>query len=48
MVRLPPGVRDRLGLKSGERIAGYVYIGQPAQPLEERVRPDLAKIVTRF
>ena len=42
------GVRDRLGLKSGERIAGFVYIGHPALPLEERVRPDMAKIVTRF
>jgi nitroreductase len=43
-----PLVRDRLGLKSGERIAGFVYIGHPAQPLEERVRPDMAKIVSRF
>jgi nitroreductase len=43
-----PAVRDRLGLKSGERIAGFVYIGHPAQPLEERVRPDMAKIVSRF
>jgi nitroreductase len=43
-----PAVRDRLGLKSGERIAGFVYIGHSAQPLEERVRPDMAKIVSRF
>ena len=43
-----PVVKERLGLKPGERVAGYVYIGQPAVPLEERVRPDLAKIVTRF
>jgi nitroreductase len=43
-----PAVKDALGLKSGERIAGYLYFGQPAQPLEERVRPDLDKIVTRF
>ncbi len=43
-----PGVRDRLGLKSGERIAGFVYIGTSAVELEERVRPDMAKIVTRF
>ncbi len=43
-----PLVKDGLGLKSGERIAGFVYIGQPAVPLEERVRPDLDKIVTRF
>ena len=41
-------VKEKLGLKPGERIAGFVYIGQPAAPLEERVRPDMAKIVTRF
>jgi len=41
-------VQEKLGLKPGERIAGFVYIGQPAAPLEERVRPDMAKIVTRF
>lgn len=41
-------VKEKLGLKPGERIAGFVYIGQPALPLEERVRPDMTKIVTRF
>ena len=43
-----PLVKERLGLKSGERIAGFVYIGTSAVPLEERVRPDLDKLVTRF
>jgi nitroreductase len=43
-----PGVKERLGLKSGERIAGFIYIGRPAAPLEERVRPDLDKLITRF
>jgi nitroreductase len=43
-----PQVAERLGLKSGERVAGFIYIGRPAQPLEERVRPDLGQIVTRF
>ncbi len=43
-----PGVKNRLGLQSGERIAGFVYIGTSAVALEERIRPDLAKIVTRF
>jgi nitroreductase len=43
-----PLVKERLGLKSGERIAGFVYIGHPAAPLEERVRPDMDKIVMRF
>jgi nitroreductase len=43
-----PLVKERLGLKPGERVAGYIYIGRPAQPLEERVRPDMTKIVTHF
>jgi nitroreductase len=43
-----PGVKERLGLKPGERIAGFVYIGTSAVVLEERVRPDMRKIVARF
>ena len=29
----------------GERIAGFIFIGQPSRELEERVRPDLADVV---
>jgi nitroreductase len=43
-----PLVKDHIGLKSGERVAGFVYIGSSAVALEERVRPDLAKIVSHF
>jgi nitroreductase len=43
-----PLVKDRLGLKSGERIAGFVYIGTSAVPLEERARPKLDALVTHF
>ena len=43
-----PLVKDRLGLKAGERIAGFVYIGTSALPLEERVRPEPDTLVTRF
>ena len=43
-----PMVKDRLGLKSGERIAGFIYIGTSAIPPEERVRPEIDKIVQRF
>ena len=43
-----PLVQERLGLKPGERIAGFIYIGKSAVPLEERARPDMEKIVTRF
>jgi hypothetical protein len=35
-------------LKPGERMAGFVYIGTPAIALEDRPRPDMDAIVTRF
>ena len=41
-------VKQRLGLKAGERIAGFIYIGTPAEELEERPRPDMEKIVNFF
>lgn len=41
-------VKEALGLKVDERIAGFVYIGTAARPLEERVRPDLGSLITRF
>ena len=34
--------------QSGERIAGFFYIGTASQPLEERPRPELATIVRNF
>lgn len=43
-----PEVKERLGLKPGERVAGFIYIGTSAVTLEERPRPALSKIVTRF
>jgi nitroreductase len=43
-----PVVKERLGLKAGERIAGFVYIGTAKEELEERPRPDMDKIVTIF
>lgn len=38
-------VRDLFGA-APERIAGFVFIGTPAKPLEERPRPDLDAIVS--
>ena len=43
-----PLAQERLGLNPGERIAGFIYIGKSAVELEERARPDMEKIVTRF
>ena len=43
-----PLVKERMGLKPGERVAGFVYIGTSSVPLEERVRPDLGALIERF
>jgi len=43
-----PTVKDKLGLRSGERIAGFIYIGSATVALEERVRPDLDALITHF
>jgi nitroreductase len=32
----------------GERIAGFLYIGTPVSPLEERVRPNLDLVASRW
>ena len=37
-----------LGLKSGERVAGFIHIGTPAMPPSERDRPDLDAITTAW
>jgi nitroreductase len=42
------GVLSAFGLAPHERIAGFVHIGKPVQPPEDRARPALADIVTRF
>jgi nitroreductase len=41
-------VLDGLGLKPDEKIAGFIHIGKVAKPNEERPRPVLSEIVTRF
>jgi nitroreductase len=41
-------VLDALGLAPNERIAGYVHIGTATEKPTDRVRPNLADIVTRF
>jgi nitroreductase len=41
-------VLDVLGLSPHERIAGFVHIGRPARPPQDRDRPNLESIVTRF
>jgi nitroreductase len=41
-------VLDALGVGANEKIAGFVHVGRPANPPEDRPRPPLAEIVTRF
>jgi len=42
------GVLDALGLAPHERIAGFIHIGRPPGPPEDRPRPPLNEIATRF
>ena len=41
-------VLEALGLKPHEKIAGFVHIGTRGEPADDRPRPALADIVTRF
>jgi nitroreductase len=43
-----PRVLEKIGLRPTERIAGFIYIGHPVSPLEDRPRPPLEAITTRF
>jgi len=38
------GISDALGLAANERIAGFIYLGSPTIPKDERERPDLSDI----
>lgn len=41
-------VAAALGLLPAEKLAGFVHIGRPTVAVEDRVRPVMADIVTRF
>jgi nitroreductase len=42
------GVLEALGVGPDEKIAGFVHIGRPALKPEDRPRPPLPAIVTRY
>lgn len=42
------GVLSELGIREGERIAGFVHIGTQREAREDRERPRLESIVTRY
>ena len=41
-------VLDGLGLKADENLAGFIHIGTPTKSNEDRPRPALEDLVTRF
>jgi nitroreductase len=41
-------VLDALGLAPDEKMTGFVHVGRPAKPPEDRPRPPLSQIVTRY
>src|SRR5438477_510194 len=41
-------VLDALGLSASEKIVGFVHIGRAGQRPEDRPRPPLSEIVSRF
>ncbi len=42
------GAKAALGVAASEAIAGLVYIGTTTVPLEDRPRPDISALVTRW
>lgn len=40
-------VRDAFG-QAGERIAGFMFLGTPGRPLDERPRPEAAAVITEW
>jgi nitroreductase len=43
-----PEAAQMLGAQAGEKIVGFVHIGTPTAAMEDRPRPALADIVTRW
>jgi nitroreductase len=41
-------VLEGFGLKADEKLVGFIHIGTPSKPNEDRPRPMLSDIVTRF
>jgi nitroreductase len=41
-------VLARLGIGDHEKVAGFIHLGRNAEPREDRLRPALRDIVTRF
>ena len=42
------GLAKIMGLASHERVTGFIYLGTPTAPLEDRPRPDPISLLTRW
>ncbi|MBC8037589.1 MAG: nitroreductase [Rhizobiales bacterium] len=42
------GMAKVMGLKAQEKVAGFIYLGTPTAPLEDRPRPDPMVLLTRW
>jgi nitroreductase len=40
--------KSHMGLSAVEQVAGFIYIGQSTVPLEDRPRPDVTALLTRW
>ncbi len=45
---LDPAAQAMLGARGGERFVGFIHIGTPTIKPEDRDRPDIASVVTRW
>lgn len=43
-----PTVREAFGLKDNEKIAGFIYVGTPMEPPDERERPKVEALVAHW
>jgi nitroreductase len=43
-----PAAQQMLGARGGERFVGFIHIGTPAIQPEDRERPDVASLVSRW
>jgi len=43
-----PRVLESLGGRSGDHIAGFLFLGSPSRPLEERPRPSYEAVVSTW
>ncbi|PZA13907.1 nitroreductase [Rhodopseudomonas palustris] len=47
-IAFDPDVLSGLGLRGDEKLAGFIHIGTRPKDIEDRPRPSLAEVVTRF